>query len=94
MAGSVEIEESAVTEVIAKLRTRATTWSGHGTNLKITGLGTEVYDKAQAAIEVWKTEFTTASTGVTQLADRVQTDLDAWKALDSGMGDDETEDTP
>jgi len=94
MTDGVDIDEGVVDAAIAALRTRATTWAGHGTGLRIYGVGSEIADRTTAAVEAWKTEFSVASTGVTELADGLQADLDAFAALDSGMSTSDEDSTP
>ncbi len=85
MGDSVEIDEAAVEAVVAALRARGITWSGHATGLRIDGAGAGVQDKTDAAVTAWKKEFEVAGTAVTELADGVQADLDGFSALDSAM---------
>jgi hypothetical protein len=85
MTDSVDIDDAAVTAAITALRTRATTWAGHGTGLSIDGVGSGVRTRTDEAVTAWKTEFATASTAVGLLATGVQTDLDAFDTLDSSM---------
>lgn len=85
MTDAVDIDDAAVTAGIAALRARATTWSGHGTTLRIAGVGSGVRDRTDAAVDAWKIEFATAGTAVGELATGVQADLDAFDALDASL---------